>query len=196
MTQRDYVSRGRPQPKKTKSPSKNKAGPSRKNKANEPSAIPAMMWVRVVGIVLVLAGFAVFLWSIKDNAPEPDNSFTDSPKLIENEDELPELPEEEWEYIKTLPGYEVEVDVTQQAPSTKRYLLQCASFRTRAQAEELKAKIAFEGLEALIKRSTGDTGDWFRVILGPFDTKRDGERTRHTLRRANINNCKIWYWNL
>ena len=140
--------------------------------------------------------FASWLWSIKDNAPEPDNAVIPSVQTNTDEDGLPELPEEEWEYIKSLPGYEVEVDVTEQAPSGKRYLMQCASFRTRAQAEEMKAKIAFQGFEALIRRSSGNNGDWFRVILGPFESKRDAERTRHTLRRSNITTCKIWFWNL
>ena len=102
------------------------------------------------------------------------------------QESLPELPEEEWEYIKTLPGYEVEVEVREQEKSDKRYLMQCASFRTRAQAEEMKAKIAFQGLEALIRHSTGSNGDWFRVILGPYESKRDAEKAKHSLRKACV----------
>ena len=116
--------------------------------------------------------------------------------MAPTEETLPELPEEEWEYIKTLPGYEVEVEVKEQEKSDKRYLMQCASFRTRAQAEEMKAKIAFQGLEALIRHSTGSNGDWFRVILGPYESKRDAEKAKHSLRKVNIATCQIWYWNL
>jgi cell division protein FtsN len=193
MAQRDYVSRGRdPQSNKKKS----KAKPAQRNSRQQPpeQSIPATVWIRVGVVLCILLAFAAWLWSIKDNAPEPDNNIEPAVQVKTDEDGLPELPEEEWEYIKSLPGYEVEVDVTEQEPSGKRYLMQCASFRTRAQAEEMKAKIAFQGFEALIRRSSGTNGDWFRVILGPFDSKRDAERTRHTLRRSNITTCKIWYW--
>lgn len=200
MSQKDYVSRGRAnQPKKKRQPPK-KAKPNRpqgKFKQENHSQNPSIgLWIKLGIVVVLLIGFAIGLWSIKDNAPEPDNTVLPESIATTGDDGLPELPEEEWEYIKSLPGYEVEVDLSEQATSGKRYLMQCASFRTRAQAEEMKAKIAFQGFEALIRRSAGDKGDWFRVILGPYDTKRDAERERHSLRRANITTCKIWFWNL
>lgn len=185
MSQRDYVSRGQ-------SPQKKRA-PKKAEKKSSPVASFAKL--RLAVVVALLLGFGYFLWSIKD-AAEPTADAPIKREVTTDEDALPELPEEEWEYIKTLPGYEVEVEVAEQEKSDKRYLMQCASFRTRAQAEEMKAKIAFQGLEALIKPSSGANGDWFRVILGPFDTKRDAERAKHTLRKVNITTCQIWYWNL
>lgn len=183
MAQRDYVSRGRaPQKKKNK---------KQAEQASKPSPL---QWLRVVIVAGLLIGFAAFLWSIKDAAKTvPDAPV--KPTVVQSEDELPELPEEEWEYIRSLPGYEVEIDVSEQEKSDKRYLMQCASFRTRAQADEMRAKIAFQGLEAQIRASNGSNGEWFRVILGPFDTKRDAERAKHTLRKSNITTCQIWYWN-
>ena len=199
MSQRDYVSRGASRDRNAQSKKKKantKASANNKRQSQTQQGVPKLVWIRVVVVFAILIGFASWLWSIKDNAPEPDNEVVPAQQAVVDEDGLPELPEEEWEYIKQLPGYEVEVDVTEQAPSGKRYLMQCASFRTRAQAEEMKAKIAFQGFEALIRKSAGANGDWFRVILGPFDSKRDAERTRHTLRRSNITTCKIWFWNL
>ena len=151
--------------------------------------------IRLVGVFALVIGFGVFLWSIKDNVEEDVDTQVSRP-IAPTEESLPELPEEEWEYIKTLPGYEVEVEVKEQEKSDKRYLMQCASFRTRAQAEEMKAKIAFQGLEALIKQSSGSNGEWFRVILGPYESKRDAEKAKHSLRKVNIATCQIWYWNL
>ncbi|QJR81463.1 cell division protein FtsN [Alteromonas pelagimontana] len=188
MAQRDYVSRGRaPQNnknRKKKPPNKRDAGP------------PSVPWVKVVIVFALLIGFGVFLWSIKDNAePQADGPVSVLPTPTPKE-ELPELPEEEWEYIKTLPGYEVEVEVAEREKSDKLYLLQCGSFRTRSQAEEMKANIAFQGLEAQIRPSSGSNGDWFRVILGPLQSKRDAEAAKHTLRKINITTCMILYWNL
>ncbi|MEW9798840.1 SPOR domain-containing protein [Alteromonas sp. CYL-A6] len=187
MAQRDYVSRGRaPQKKNNKKP---------QSKVKPSTPVASFPIARLVVVLVLLVGFAVFLWNIKDASDtRPDAPVQQTTKVAE--DELPELPEEEWEYIKTLPGYEVEVEVEEQEASDKRYLMQCASFRTRAQAEEMKAKIAFQGLEAQIRPSSGANGDWFRVILGPFDSKRDAERAKHSLRKVNISTCQIWYWNL
>lgn len=192
MAQRDYVSRGRsPQKKKA---ANNKRKPATNAQANTPS-VGKLPLIRLVGVFALVIGFGVFLWSIKDNVEEDVDTQVARP-VAPTEETLPELPEEEWEYIKTLPGYEVEVEVKEQEKSDKRYLMQCASFRTRAQAEEMKAKIAFQGLEALIRHSSGSNGEWFRVILGPFESKRDAEKAKHSLRKVNIATCQIWYWNL
>ena len=169
MAQRDYVSRGRtPQKKK---PAGKGRKPARSAQSNAQSNTPVsgkLPIVRLVGVFALVIGFGAFLWSIKDNV-EDDVDTQASRPVAPTEETLPELPEEEWEYIKTLPGYEVEVEVKEQEKSDKRYLMQCASFRTRAQAEEMKAKIAFQGLEALIK--TVLTTGWnaiIRLILGTF----------------------------
>jgi len=189
MAQRDYVSRG-------KSPQKKKPEGNKRAKSQAKNASPASFPIaRLVIVVLLLIGFGVFLWSIKDNASSQVDTEITRP-VAPTEEALPELPKEEWEYIRTLPGYEVEVDMTEQEKSDKRYLMQCASFRTRAQAEEMKAKIAFQGLEALIRHSSGSNGEWFRVILGPYESKRDAEKAKHSLRKVNIATCQIWYWNL
>ncbi|AIG00235.1 SPOR domain-containing protein [Alteromonas australica] len=192
MAQRDYVSRGRPPQKKKPN---NKNNQRKQVQQSKQGAVASFPIVRLVIVVVLLIGFGVFLWSIKDNASTEVDTEIARP-VAPTEEALPELPEEEWEYIRTLPGYEVEVDVEAQEKSDKRYLMQCASFRTRAQAEEMKAKIAFQGLEALIRHSSGSNGDWFRVILGPYESKRDAEKAKHSLRKVNIATCQIWYWNL
>ena len=199
MPQKDYVSRGRANQTKNQKnnpPKARKSNSQAKNKQQYYQGPSAFLWVRLAAVVVVLCAFAYFLWSIKDNAPEPDNTLPVQPVAKTPDNELPELPEEEWQYIKTLPGYEVEVSLEEQEKTDKRYLMQCASFRTRSQAEEMKANIAFQGYEAQIRNSSGENGQWFRVILGPFDSKRDAERTRHALRKANVTTCQIWFWNL
>ncbi|NMH60251.1 SPOR domain-containing protein [Alteromonas ponticola] len=196
MAQKDYVSRGRtPQKNNKKAPAKKPQGKRQAKTKADTSNNASLPWMRLVVVMALLIGFVIFLWSIKDSAEQKVDSPVTS-DVIKNKDDLPELPEEEWEYIKSLPGYEVEVDVAEQEKSDKRYLMQCASFRTRSQAEEMKATIAFQGLESQIRPSTGANGEWFRVILGPFDTKRDAERAKHTLRKVNIATCQIWFWNL
>lgn len=176
MAHKDYVARGR------------------SNKAPPPPPKQSLPWLRIVITLSLVAAFVYFLWHINGSAPEVDepnaNAKVESPKP----DALPDMPEEEWEFIKTLPEYTVEVEVTEQVKSTVRYLMQCGSFKVGSQAETLKAKIAFQGLEAQVRKSEGSA--WFRVILGPYESKRKAEADRHQLQKAKINGCQIWNWNL
>jgi cell division protein FtsN len=89
-----------------------------------------------------------------------------------------------------LKDKEVVVDIPEKEKSTRRYQMQCGSFRNQGDAESLKAKIAFQGLTSQVKK----TGDWYRVILGPYERKRPAEKDRHKLQRAKINGCQIWTW--
>jgi cell division protein FtsN len=178
MAQRDYVARGRS--KKPVPPTKLK-----------------LPWLRIVITISLVAGFSYFLWSIKGAAPTQEQiETTETLPNKGQSDTLPEIPEEEWEFIKSLPEFTVEIEDKQQGQPTVRRLMQCGSFRKNAQAQQLKAQIAFQGLEAMVKSSQGSSGIWYRVILGPYASKRLAEKDRHSLQRAKINGCKIWNWNL
>ncbi|WP_026376465.1 SPOR domain-containing protein [Aestuariibacter salexigens] len=181
MAHKDYVARGR--------------APAKKNTKKQPDRAP-IPWLRLIITLTLVGAFGYFLWSIKDSAEEAPASSDIVVSETQEEDALPELPKEEWEFIKTLPGYEVEVDVPEHQQSDKRYLMQCGSFRSDEQASEMRARIAMQGLESQIRPSEGDNGRWYRVILGPYESKRDAERDKHALRRISITTCQIWYWNL
>ena len=74
------------------------------------------------------------------------------------------------------------------------YQMQCGSFRTLNQAETLKAKIAFVGIESQVRKTTGKNGTWYKVVLGPYSRKRAAEADKHRLKSNNINYCQIWLW--
>ncbi|MDU0353020.1 SPOR domain-containing protein [Paraglaciecola aquimarina] len=176
MPQKDYVARGQ---------------------NNKQAPVPAKSKFPIFSMIIILAlvaGFAYFLWSLKENAPAQQKALVaETTKKQKSEDDLPEIPEEEWEFIKSLPEYTVEIENKQQDDPIILRLMQCGSFRKKSQAEELRARIAFQGLEAQVKTKSGR---WYRVILGPYENKRLAEKDRHTLQRAKIIGCKIWNWNL
>lgn len=178
MAHKDYVSRGR---------SKKKAPPPPKKK---------LPWIRILITTALVAGFVVFLYTIKNSAEQPETVVQKETTEIEQLIELPDIPEEEWEFFTLLPQQTVTVEQKEQELSDRRYLMQCASFRDKRQAEEMQATIAFQGLEPQVRASNGSNGLWYRVILGPYELKRAAEKDRHTLQRININTCQIWYWNL
>lgn len=175
MAHKDYVARGRAA-----------------KKAPPPPA-PSLPWVRIVVTVTLLAGFAFFLYSIKGSAP-PSSGSAHKPS-VSAEDPLPEMPEEQWDYPELLDD-ELEVEVAEQEKPARPYLMQCGSFRQKSQAEEMRARIAMQGLESQVRASQGKNGLWHRVILGPYDGKRPAERDRHGLRRIGITTCRIWFWDL
>jgi len=67
------------------------------------------------------------------------------------------------------------------------YLIQAGSFPNPADADNLKAKLAFIGLEATIEPATiPDKGTWYRVRLGPYSRLDDINRVRATLSQNGI----------
>ncbi len=182
---KDYVGRSKPKKRTTKS--------SRSSNNAKRFPIPLAL-----AVLAAIVGFAVLLFNIKGTAPTaPPNlsELTPQPSPAKPKTQLPEPPKER-SYVKELEQKQVEVEINEQPVSTEPYLMQCASFRSRDSAEESKALIAFAGLESQIKRTEGNNGAWYRVVLGPYPSKRDAERDRHILQRAKINGCQIWHWNL
>ena len=184
MAQRDYVAS-----QKKKRPPKNKR-----------QATQFVAWFKVALAILVVSGFVAVLLYLKDAGSSStgsalQNKQDDIARPIEDEkDTLPVLEEEHWEFIEGLPAYSVEVEVDELPNADRRYLMQCGAFRKESQAQELKATIAFQGLESQVLESKNSKGSWHRVVLGPYESKRDAERDRHSLSSAGVNRCQIWNW--
>ncbi|TKB56077.1 SPOR domain-containing protein [Ferrimonas aestuarii] len=185
MATRDYAKRGGRKPRRGR-----KAAPKR-----------SFPWVAAVAALALIGGFAYLLWNISGSSDEvvelePQTPVVEAPKpkiKPKEVDPLPEKPQETWEYIETLPEQQIEVEVPEQKLGGP-YQMQCGSFRKQSQAEEMKAKIAFSGLEAEVRRTKGDNGVWYRVRLGPYDRKRVADSDKNTLKRAGIATCQVWLW--
>lgn len=189
MPTKDYVKK---QPRKRTS---HKRGAAKKAKS---SALPKLRIGLVLLVLIALVSGLVWLAQqpnstdnpVNNEAPKEARDTVSTPEI--DDEPLPQLPEEEWEFIKSLPGYEVEVNVSA-IESDKLYLMQCGSFKVFEQADALRAQMAMVGLEPQIR---GTNSGWYRVILGPYESKRAAERDRHTLSQNRVRGCKIWFWNL
>lgn len=149
-------------------------------------------WLIIVIAVALIAAFTYGLITINGSSGSADSTPIIQPPP---EDLLPEKPEERWQYIDELEHKEVQVDVPERELGPPK-LMQCGSFRQKADADRLRAQIAMVGLESQVRATEGSNGLWYRVILGPYETKRDAERDRHKLQRAQVFGCAIWNWNL
>ena len=176
-------------PVNKRKPASTKKQPARRSQAgkrNQPKK--GFPFVALFGAVLLMGFIGYFMFAVDKPKETPKVVETQAP--VKSEDQLPEKPQPKWEYESTLKNKEVIVDIPEQTKSTRPYQMQCGSFRNKKDAESLKAKIAFQGLNSIVKH----TGNWYRVILGPYERKRVAEKERHKLQRAKINGCQIWYW--
>ena len=192
MPQRDYVKASRPKAKNSRKQ------PARRNSKGA-AAKPRKPWLLLTLTAGLIGGFIYFLWYLTQQpavttqvaAPAP---VAKTPTAAKSKDELPQKPTEEpYQYIKELENKEVKVEVTEQKAGGP-YQMQCGSFRVEQQAEAMKAKIAFVGFPSQVRRTEGSNGIWYRVVLGPYDSKRQATADRNRLRQQNINTCQIWNW--
>jgi|GEM_PF-295865 len=96
----------------------------------------------------------------------------------------------EFTYHEALTNKKVDVEVTkpETTNSNKSYIMQCGAFKQLADAERMKAELAFIGFQATILSK----GEWHRVRLGPYQSKRNAESDRHKLQNNNYQTCQIW----
>lgn len=185
MAPKDYVAR-------SKAP---------KPKAPAPKA--QLPWVRIIGTLALVIGFAVFLWNIKDKAqqqPQPTQS-TSSKKSTEGQ--LPVLEKDDYGYPVDLEK-EYQDDrlpsgetlAVRQHDSSVKLIMQCGSFRKLKQAQEMEARIAFQGLDAQIRMTEGQSGKWYRVYLGPYTQKRQADVDKAKIKKAGVYTCEVWNWNI
>ncbi len=106
-------------------------------------------------------------------------------------------PKPRFDFYTMLPEQtiEVEVDKTQREPArdlesanpaSERYILQAGSFRQREDADRRRAQLLLLGLEPNIQESSGETGRWHRVYLGPFASRSAMNKARSLTAEQDI----------
>ncbi len=164
--------------------------PTNRNKKQAPAKKPFPLILVLIALIAI-GGFSYGLWYIKYNA---------DPSLVEQqanptkqEQKVVNKPPKTPEFIKEIKEHEIQVEV-KEIEQKGPYVMQCGSFKTMQQAQTLKAKIAFAGLTAEVKRTEGSNGAWYKVRLGPYETKRMAESDKNKLKRIKIMGCGIWLW--
>jgi len=99
-----------------------------------------------------------------------------------------------FDFYTILPGSEVPVSEQEVKQAAKQegavkdsYFLQVGSFQAAAEADNMKARLALLGLEAVIQTADiPDKGVWHRVRIGPFANIEDMNRSRTLLAQNDI----------
>ena len=90
------------------------------------------------------------------------------------------------EQTQTQPEAAAESETTAAAADTDQYLLQVGSFRTPADAEQMKARLALLGITARVQTVTVNGATWHRVRVGPVNGAREAESMRSRLTANKI----------
>ncbi len=128
------------------------------------------VWIFLLSLLVSFAGFIVFL-DQKLVQPQAQPSQPAAPQSPETKPTI--------DFYSVLPQREVEIPVTEQEQeaidnpvvnkeAAERFILQVGSFKSAAEADSLKAQLAFLGLEAKIVSADVSDVTWHRVQLGPF----------------------------
>jgi cell division protein FtsN len=159
-----------------------------------------------IGFILgVLTAGAVAAYFLKSPVP-----FLDRPKPAERQpavgQNLKDAPAQQaggdgkprFDFYRIRPGQEEPVtgDQLKQAAALEKagkaevdsvYFLQAGAFQSPADADNLKARLAFMGLEATVEPTNlPDKGVWYRVRLGPYAKIEDINRIRTQLAQNGI----------
>jgi cell division protein FtsN len=107
-----------------------------------------------------------------------------------------EPPKPRFDFYTLLPEQSVErptapIDTAtpQSVKNTKNaefYLLQTGSFKQREDADRRRAELILLGLEPNIEETNGDNGRWYRVYLGPFQSRAKLNKARSLTAAQNI----------
>jgi cell division protein FtsN len=128
------------------------------------------------------------------HSPEGQN-LKDTPRAAQPNDGKPRF-----DFYRILPGQEEPVTPEQLKQAAERekagkaegdakeiYFLQAGAFQSPSDADNLKAKIAFLGLESSVEpTNVPDKGVLYRVRLGPFGKVDDINRVRTQLAQNGI----------
>jgi len=145
----------------------------------------------LMGLLLAVAAY-VAGWVPKP----PQHSSTDQnrpvnkPVIEDLSQELQSQRKKKYDFYTVLPEMEVVIDKDEIEPASQRepssYILQVGSFKSRQDAESLKAQLALLGQQAHIQTLDVNQTRWHRVRLGPFDSARKADSIKRRLQKNGI----------
>ena len=130
----------------------------------------------LLGIIITVA---LTMYIQGDTSPFRDNKTSTSIKplieAVEDEESTDKAdPKDKLDFYTILPKTESKVteqEIKQTTVTTKKedYFLQVGSFKNEDDADNLKAKLALQGFEAIVQTATiAEQGTWHRVRVGPL----------------------------
>jgi len=152
----------------------------------------ASLWVWIpLGLALGLfVTFIMFLDGKKQSNQQDVKVVTEKPKVRSERakpvfDFYTVLPDRVLD-VETNDGGSQQVTTRPKQQVFQKYILQVGSFNNFSDADELKAKLAFLGLEAKLAKANIKNSTWYRVQLGPFKSSSGLSNTKNLLIQNKI----------
>lgn len=191
---RDYAK------KRTSTPRK---APARKKQPARPASGKGLRWYGAGVLTGVFLSFLLYLGTLPPAvSPRQHQAAGDAgpgqaePGSATAEPSAPQpvAPKPRFDFYTMLPEQTLEEDTSaaeiasprQASKPEEYYLLQAGSFRQREDADRRRAELLLLGLEPRVEESRGDNGRWFRVYLGPFDSRSTMTKARSLTAGQNI----------
>jgi len=177
--------------KKTNNPKKSGA---QKKSTTSNSSIPGWVWL-FTGVVVGL--FVAFLVFLGDLTPEAVEQNQQDKKQIAKEQKKEKQTKPRFEFYTMLPADEVvvpqvdEYSIEARKKIQNKYLLQAGSFRSRNDADRLRAELILAGLDTQIDAVDGSKGTWHRVQVGPFMSRSRLNKAQDMLASMNIESLLV-----
>lgn len=155
----------RPKPlRKTPRKARNRKKPRKKTSA------PLWAWT-IIGLLLVM--LIVLLLYVVNNRPGKRALSIDSPG---KHTDTGKTPQPRFDFYEILKQQNIEVpdrsgEITAGLPKDLRYFLQAGSFRNSQDADRLRAQLLLLNLETKIEPAISQGETWYRVIVGPFQSR-------------------------
>ena len=175
---RDYAS-GR-NPARKKPARKPAASKRRKSGSGAQSDAHPLKWYGAGVITGVFLSFMVYLGTLPAEVATGESAAS-------AEEAQEAAPRPRFDFYTLLPEQTIDVEVDpaevtaprEGASATREvYVLQAGSFRQREDADRRRAELLLLGLQPEIEETSGDNGRWFRVYLGPFDSRSKMSKAR------------------
>ena len=157
--------------KRNRTSTRNKAGA--RTKASRPSASPVPAW-QWFGAGMISGVFLCLLLWLAGQQPEVTQRVDALSEAIGG----PVQQSPAFDFYELLPEQTVEINVDKADiaaarvnETMDRYLLQAGSFKLAKDADRRRGELILLGLDANVEEIKGDNGRWFRVYIGPFESR-------------------------
>lgn len=165
---------------------KNTRKPNRRRTPTKQKQAPLWAWV-VIGL---LAAALVTLLIFLVNRSEVPVRISQPVEQVPQPEEA--LPQTRFDFYEILKEREIEVpdrsaEVTAAVQTDVELFLQVASFRRAEDADQLRANLLLQNMNAFVEQIDREGSQWHRVVVGPFESRSRMARARSDLASQEFN---------
>jgi len=164
--------------------------PSNKRKPTPGSGPPSLTLAHVQGFGAgiaagLLLGVIGFAWLTNHST----TAVTDAAEESQIEDVDNAKPR--FDFYTVLPSQTLDLTSDVEPPdlnsgNSDLYVLQAGSFRAQKDADRRRGELVLLGLNPTIEQTKGDNGAWYRVYLGPFESRSKMAQARSITAQQSI----------